>query len=618
LTNRTRRLLLIVGVAGAFLVSFNLLDPWTRDRVEQINYSELIRLANSPDLFQSVPSRPLVLTSSRLRGSYFDPILQAEREFEGIIPHGSQQALAETLVAMGFIVAIEDEARSPWGRFLLTFGLPLIFLAVVVLYTLRRHLNQESKEGGNSIGRSRARLRMTEQKKVTFEDVAGADEAKEELQEVVEVLKDPLRFRRLGGRVPRGVLLVGSPGTGKTLLARALAGEADVPFFSISASEFVEMFVGVGASRVRDLFAVGKRHAPCIIFVDEIDSIGRQRGAGLGSEHDEREHALNQLLSEMDGFETSESVIVIGATNRPDILDPALLRPGRFDRRVVVDLPDARGREGILKVHLRNVPLAEDVEIADLARSTPGFSGAQLENLVNEAAIRSARLNQEVVTMADFLEAKDRSLMGRERRSLAVSARDRTSAAYREAGHVLVAWMLPEADPVRKVTIIPRANALGTTVQVPEEDHHTSTKQQIESAIAIRMARRCAEEIFLGSTTSAVADDLREATKLARQMVCEWGMAEETKHLGLGEEREVVLAGTEVTRYRQCSEQTSARVDVAVRRLVLEGYGKARSILERGRSTVERLAAALQEHGTLDSRQLEDLITRKSPLLATE
>jgi cell division protease FtsH len=490
--------------------------------------------------------------------------------------------------------------------------LPLIFLAGLVFYTLRRQLNQKSKGSHLSLGRSRARLWMKEQAEVTFEDVAGADEAKEELQEIIDFLKDPSRFQRLGGRIPRGVLLTGPPGTGKTLLARALAGEASVPFFSISASEFVEIFVGVGASRVRDLFEVGRRHAPCIIFVDEIDSIGRQRGAGLGGGHDEREQALNQLLSEMDGFRSSEGVIVIGATNRPDILDPALLRPGRFDRHVEVALPDVRGREGILRVHLRNVPLSRDVEIPVLARSTQGFSGAQLENLVNEAAIRGARCNREEVTMSDFLEEKDKCMMGRERRSLTVSARDRTSAAYREAGHVLVAWLLPEADPVQKVTIVPRRNVLGTTVQIPAGDRYTSTKQYLESAIAILMARRCAEEIFLSSKTSAVANDLREATTLARHMVCQWGMAEETGPLSLGEQGEAVFLGREINRQKHVTEAMSARIDGAVRRLVLQGYWTARSILEGGQNTVVRLADALQEYETLDSRQLADLITSES------
>ncbi|MFZ0428938.1 MAG: ATP-dependent zinc metalloprotease FtsH [Acidobacteriota bacterium] len=608
MTTRTRRLLQIAGITGAGLAALLVSTEWHKSQPDPINYSELVRLAKS-GVLRSTPSTPLVLTGSRLQGRYFDAGTQSERDFEGIVPQGSQKALADTLVARGFIVRIGSASRTSWTRFLLTFGLPLVFLAGVVLYTLNRQLNKKGKGRQFSVGKSRAKLWMKEQTEVTFEDVAGADEAKEELQEIVDFLKDPSRFQRLGGKIPRGVLLTGSPGTGKTLLARALAGEASVPFFSVSASEFVEIFVGVGASRVRDLFAEGRRHAPCIIFVDEIDSIGRHRGAGLGGGHDEREQALNQLLAEMDGFEPSEGVIVIGATNRPDILDPALLRPGRFDRHVEVGLPDVKGREGILRVHLRNVPLSEDVEILVLARSTQGFSGAQLENLVNEAAIRGARRHREAVTMSDFLEEKDNSMMGKERRSLTVSAKDRTSAAYREAGHVLVAWVLPEADPVQKVTIVPRKNVLGTTVQVPEDDCYTFTKQRLESAIAILMARRCAEEIFLSSTTSAVAGDLREATELARRMVCQWGMAEETGPLSLGEQGDAVFLGREIHRRRHLSDAMSARIDGAVSRLVLQGYRTAKSILEGGQNTVVRLANALQEYETLDSRQLEDLIT---------
>ena len=555
---------------------------------------------------------PLILTSSRLKGRYFDTGLRAERDFEGFIPHGSEQALADTLVAQGFIVKIEDGDQVSWIYLLLTAGFPLILVAGIVLFFVTRRFRGGEMGDLVSLGKSRARLWMKGSKEVTFEDVAGTDEAKEELQEIIEFLKEPDRFRRLGGQLPRGVLLMGPPGTGKTLLARAVAGEAGVPFFSISASEFVEIFVGVGASRVRDLFKVGKRHAPCIIFIDEIDSIGRRRGAGLGGGHDEREQALNQLLSEMDGFESSEGVIVIGATNRPDILDSALLRAGRFDRHVVVALPDIRGREGILRVHLRSVPLSEDVEIPLLARSTPGFSGAQLENLVNEAALRGARFERETVTMADFLEEKDTRMMGRERRSLTLSPRDRTCTAYREAGHALVASMLPETDPVQKVTIVPRANELGTTIQVPDEGRYTSTKQHLESAVAILMARRCAEEIFLGGTTSAVANDLSEATELARRMVCEWGMAEEIGPLNLGGQEETVFLGREITRHRQYSKATSAKIDDALKRIVLQGYRKARNILESWQSTVIRLANALQEYETLDSGELGAIIKGRS------
>ncbi|UCF39290.1 MAG: ATP-dependent zinc metalloprotease FtsH [Acidobacteriota bacterium] len=590
---------------GSILGIWILSSVWSDARADRINYSELVNLAER-DMLRSTRAVPLILTGSRLTGRYFDTASQTERNFVGIIPPGSQHSVADILVAQGFIVKVGDGDQRSWTHFVLTSGFPLLLLAgVLFIFVYRR-----SRGGGGgllSLGKSSARL-WTKGCEVTFENVAGADEAKEELQEIVEFLEDPRRFSRLGGRIPRGVLLMGPPGTGKTLLARAVAGEAGVPFFSISASEFVEIFVGVGASRVRDLFKTGRRHAPSIVFIDEIDSIGRRRGAGLGGGHDEREQALNQLLSEMDGFESSEGVIVVGATNRPDILDPALLRAGRFDRHVVVGLPDVRAREGILRVHLRGIPLSDDVEIPLLARSTSGFSGAGLENLVNEAALRSARLDREKVTMADFLEEKDKRMMGRERRSLTLSTRDRTAAAYREAGYTMVAWLLPDTDPVLKVTIVPRTNDLGTTIQVPSEDRHTSTVGYLESTVAILMARRCAEEIFLGSVTSAVADDLSKATELARQMVCEWGMDEEIGPLSLGGHEENVFLGREVSRHRQYGEATSTRIDLAVRRVVLEGYRKARKILEDWQSTVVRLANALLETETLDWNQLQTLI----------
>jgi cell division protease FtsH len=551
---------------------------------------------------------PLILTGNQMTGKYVDALTQADHRFEVIIPAGSQKTLANTLVAQGFIVKVEEGDQNSWTSFLVTAGLIVLLLSGVVLLTLNRQLKQGGKGGWAMMGKSRHRLWKKGSKEVTFEDVAGADEAKEELQEIVEFLQEPHRFLRLGAQIPRGVLLTGPPGTGKTLLARAVAGEASVPFFYCNATEFVEMFVGVGASRIRDLFDTGRRNAPCIIFIDEIDAIGRHRGAGLGGGHDEREQALNQLLSEMDGFIRNEGVIVIGATNRPDTLDSALLRPGRFDRHVVVGLPDSRGREAILRVHLRSIPLSEDVEIPLLARSTPGFSGAQLENLVNEAALRGARFSREAVSMDDFLEEKDKSMLGKERRSLTVSAKERNCAAYREAGRALVASLLPESDPVQKVTIVPRANDIGTTLQVPEEFLHTATRTHLESAISILMARRCAEEVFLGGTTSAVAGDLRKATRLARQMVCEWGMTDEIGPLSLGGEKETVFLGKEITRRRKRAEATAAKIDVAVRKIVMQGYAEARKILEREGSKVTRLANKLLECETLDSRQLRTLI----------
>ncbi len=607
MTKRTQSRLLLAGILGAIFGLWTLSNKWGKEQADSINYSEVVRLSSEARL-RSTASMPLILTRNRLKGRYFDTSLQTEKSFEGIIPGGSQKELADTLVAQGLVVEVQNSDQRSWTSLLFTLGLPILLIGGAFYFLATR---VRGRRGGNdlrSLGQSRAKLWMTTPKKVTFQDVAGADEAKDELQEIVEFLKDPDRYRKLGGRIPRGVLLMGSPGTGKTLLARAVAGEANIPFFSVSGSEFVEMFVGVGASRVRNLFEVGKRHAPCIVFIDEIDAIGRRRGAGLGSGHDEREQALNQLLSEMDGFASGDGVIVLGATNRPDILDPALLRPGRFDRHVVVGLPDSKGREGILRVHLRNIPVSDDFEVSLLARSTPGFSGAQLESLVNEAALRGARFNRDAVTMDDFLEEKDRSVMGRERRSRAVSAKERESAAYREAGHTLVAWLLPETDPVHKVTIIPRANDIGTTVQVPEDGRLRPTKQHLESAIAVLMARRCTESIFLRNITSAVARDLSEATELARRMVCEWGMAEEFGPLTMGGRDESVFLGAEITRHRHYSEATSARIDQAVRRIVLEGARKAKNVLESGRGTVVRLANALQESGTLDSRQLKTLI----------
>lgn len=611
MTKRTGRLLLVVGMCAAILGSWTVLSDWKKDPSDRISYAELLRLANEA-LLRSTASTPLILSGEKLTGRYFEVGSQSERGFEARIPPGSEQGLADMLVAQGAHVTLEYGDRTFSSRLLLTVVIPLVLFAGVALFLFRRRDRLGGQGFLSLLGKSRARLLVRGTREVTFREVAGADEAKEELQEIVDFLREPFRFRRLGGQIPRGVLLMGPPGTGKTLLARAVAGEADVPFYSVSGSEFVEMFVGVGASRIRDLFEVGKRNAPCIIFVDEIDAIGRRRGAGVGGGHDEREQALNQLLSEMDGFERNEGIILIGATNRPDILDPALLRPGRFDRHVVVGLPDVRGREGILRVHLRNIPLCEDVEIPLLARSTPGFSGAQLESLVNEAALRGARFEREAVTMADLLEEKDRSLMGRERRSRVVSPKDRLAAAYREAGHVLVAWMLPDADPVYKVTIVPRGNDIGMTTLVPVESRCILTKSRLESSIAILMARRCSEEIFLGGMSSAVADDLREATELARRMVCEWGMADEMGPLGLAGNAEVVFLGREMARLRHYGEETSTRIDAAVRRIVLQACAKTRRILEEGTNLVERLADALQKQETLDSVQLEALFSTES------
>ncbi|MGB9007068.1 MAG: ATP-dependent zinc metalloprotease FtsH, partial [Candidatus Acidiferrales bacterium] len=456
----------------------------------------------------------------------------------------------------------------------------------------------------------RARLLTAQQKKATFKDVAGIDEPKEELYEIIDFLKDPQKFQNLGGRIPKGVLLVGPPGTGKTLLARAIAGEANVPFFSISGSDFVEMFVGVGASRVRDLFEQGKKNAPCIIFIDEIDAVGRHRGAGLGGGHDEREQTLNALLVEMDGFESNEGVILIAATNRPDVLDPALLRPGRFDRRVVVPRPDVKGREEILRVHTRKVPLSEDVDLSVIARGTPGFSGADLANLVNESALWAARQNRKFVAMVDFEMSKDKVLMGVERKSMILSDEEKRNTAYHEAGHALVAAMTPGADPLHKVTIIPRGMALGVTMQLPIDDKHTYTKEFLEAQLAVLMGGRAAEEIFLHHITTGAGNDIERATEIARQMVCEWGMSV-LGPLTFGKKEEAIFLGREIAQHRDYSEDTAIKIDGEVRSIVTDGYSKARNILETQRDKLERIAQALLVREVLDAVELKLLMEGK-------
>src|SRR5437667_730353 len=503
--------------------------------------------------------------------------------------------MIKTLRDKGVSASFHDVGGS-WG-WLLQVVVPFALIGGLWFFMLR-----QMQTGGNkalSFGKSRARLLSMQQKKVTFKDVAGVDEAKEELQEIIEFLRDPQRFQKLGGKIPKGVLLVGPPGTGKTLLARAIAGEANVPFFSISGSDFVEMFVGVGASRVRDLFEQGKKNAPCIIFIDEIDAVGRHRGAGLGGGHDEREQTLNQLLVEMDGFESNDGVILIASTNRPDVLDPALLRPGRFDRRVVVSRPDVRGREGILKVHTRKIPLGEDVDISIIARGTPGFTGADLANLVNEAALNAARYNKKVVAMHDFELAKDKVLMGAERKSMVISNEEKRVTAYHEAGHTLVGLKVPNADPVHKVTIIPRGMALGVTQQLPEGDRHNYTKDYLLGQISILMGGRIAEETFLGSITTGASNDIEKATELARAMVCEYGMSE-LGPLTFGKKEEQIFLGREIAQHRDYSEETSIRIDSEVRKIVTEQYERARRIIEENRDTMVRLAENLLEHESLD------------------
>ena len=512
--------------------------------------------------------------------------------------------IIDVLQDSGVIIEVKESSTPTWLSFLINAS-PFILLFGFWIFMMR-----QMQAGGNkalSFGKSRARLLTSQQKKVTFKDVAGVEEAKEELQEIVEFLREPQKFQKLGGRIPKGVLLVGAPGTGKTLLARAIAGEASVAFFSISGSDFVEMFVGVGASRVRDLFEQGKKSAPCIIFVDEIDAVGRHRGAGLGGGHDEREQTLNQLLVEMDGFDANEGVILIAATNRPDVLDPALLRPGRFDRRVVVNRPDVRGREGILRVHTRKVPLANDVDLHVLARGTPGFSGADLANLINEGALFAARQNRKVVTMHDFELAKDKVLMGAERRSMILTDDEKKNTAYHEAGHALVAAMLPASDPLHKVTIIPRGSALGVTMQLPLDDKHTYTKEFLRTRLAILMGGRIAEEIFLDHTTTGAGNDIEQATEMARQMVCEWGMSS-MGPLTFGKKEEQIFLGREIAQHRDYSEATAIRIDAEVGSFVKTGHDVAKKIITENSEALVRIAEALLEREVLEGDEVTTLI----------
>jgi cell division protease FtsH len=503
------------------------------------------------------------------------------------------------------IKTTEEAASSGLGWLILINALPFLLLIGFLAFTLR-----QMQAGGNkalSFGKSKAKLLNSQQKRVTFKDVAGVDEAKEELQEIIEFLKDPQKFQKLGGKIPKGVLMMGPPGTGKTLLAKAVAGEANVPFFSISGSDFVEMFVGVGASRVRDLFEQGKKNAPCIIFIDEIDAVGRHRGAGLGGGHDEREQTLNQLLVEMDGFESNDGVILMASTNRPDVLDPALLRPGRFDRQVVVSYPDVRGREGILKVHTRKIPLDEGVNVNIIARGTPGFTGADLANLVNEAALIAARQNKKVVTLNDLEFAKDKVLMGPERRSMVMTDKERRLTAIHESGHALVGMNIPESDPVHKVTIVPRGRALGVTFFLPEQDVLGRTKEELEAMIANSMGGRIAEELFIGRVTTGASNDIEKATELARSMVCQYGMSD-LGPLAFGKKEEQIFLGREIAQHRDFSEDTAIKIDQEVKRIVSEQYARATKILEENREAMERLVEALLEHESLDLEQMKRVI----------
>jgi cell division protease FtsH len=503
------------------------------------------------------------------------------------------------------------EEQSLWLQIFISW-FPMVLLVAVWIY-LMRQMQGGGGRGALGFGKSKARMLSEEQNKTTFEDVAGVEEAKEEVQELVEFLRDPSKFQKLGGRIPKGVLMTGNPGTGKTLLAKAIAGEAKVPFFSISGSDFVEMFVGVGASRVRDMFEQAKKHAPCIIFIDEIDAVGRQRGAGLGGGHDEREQTLNQLLVEMDGFEGTEGVIVIAATNRPDVLDPALLRPGRFDRHVYVPLPDIRGREQILKVHMRKVPVADNVNASILARGTPGFSGADLANLVNEAALFAARFGKRLVDMEDFEKAKDKIVMGAERRSIVMPEKERMNTAYHESGHTVVAKLLPNTDPVHKVTIIPRGRALGVTMQLPVEDRYSHDRESLLSVIAVLMGGRIAEEVFMHQMTTGASNDFERATDLARNMVMRWGMSDAMGPRVYGDNQSEVFLGRDVMTHKNMSNTVAEAVDKEIRRIIDEQYARARKTIEDHRDKVEAMAKALLEWETLESDQIDDIMAGKTP-----
>jgi len=514
--------------------------------------------------------------------------------------------LVKLLQKKGVKISAKPPEESPIWQSILISWFPMLLLIAVWIFFMR----QMQTGGGKalSFGKSRAKILSESKKKVTFKDVAGIEEAKEELREIIEFLKDPKRFTRLGGRIPKGVLLMGAPGTGKTLLAKAIAGEANVPFFSISGSDFVEMFVGVGASRVRDLFVQGKKNAPCIIFIDEIDAVGRHRGAGLGGGHDEREQTLNQLLVEMDGFESSEGVILISATNRPDVLDPALMRPGRFDRQVVVPVPDVRGREEILKVHTRKTPLADSIDLSIIARGTPGFTGADLENLVNEAALLAARKGKDRIEADDFEEAKDKVLMGVERKSMIISDEEKRNTAYHEAGHTLVAKFLPGTDPIHKVTIIPRGRALGLTQQLPIDEKHTYSKDYLLNSIAVLMGGRVAEELTFQHMTTGAGNDIERATELARKMVCEWGMSERLGPLAFGKKEEQIFLGREIAQHKDYSEKTAIEIDEEITSIVTDCYERAKKILTDNIDILKRLAETLLEKEVLDGDQIDQII----------
>ena len=588
--------MLFLGIVGLFLLVHLMVKP--QDEPKTVKFSDFMSAVSLP-LTDEQRVTEVTFKENELLGIRGD-----KTTFKTYGPNDAD--MRKTLTEKGVKVNFEPPEEMSWWKTLLINSLPLVIILLLFVFFMR----QLQIGGGKamSFGKSRAKLLNENQTRVTFDDIAGIDEAKQELEEIIEFLKDPKKFTRLGGRIPKGVLLVGSPGTGKTVLAKAIAGEAGVPFFSISGSDFVEMFVGVGASRVRDLFDQSKKHAPCIVFIDEIDAVGRHRGAGVGGGHDEREQTLNQLLVEMDGFEANEGVIIIAATNRADVLDPALLRPGRFDRRVIVPKPDVKGREGILKVHTRKSPLAKDVDLPTIAQGTPGFSGADLENLVNESALIAARQDCKEVSMHHFELAKDKILMGPERKSMIMSVEEKRNTAYHEAGHAIVGLFIGGVDPVHKVSIIPRGQALGVTIMLPAEDRYTLTKDYAEGMIAYAMGGRAAEEIVFRKQTTGAGDDINKATDIARKMVCNWGMSERLGPLSFGKDNDEVFLGREIGGGRNFSEKVAEEIDAEIHRIVSGGYRKAVSILRDNRSQLELLAESLLIKETLDRTQIENLM----------
>ncbi|MGZ3597095.1 MAG: ATP-dependent zinc metalloprotease FtsH [Syntrophales bacterium] len=582
-------------ISLVFVLLYHLFNQ-PKSAQENIIYSDFVSYAEKGQIVEVT-----------IQGESISGKLNSGKNFKTYAPKDA--GLIQILKDKGVRIASKPAEESPWYMNVLISWVPMLLLIGVWIFFMR----QMQAGGGKAMafGKSKARLVTDKSKKVTFADVAGIDEAKAELEEVIEFLRDPKKFTRLGGRIPKGLLLVGQPGTGKTLLARAIAGEAEVPFLSISGSDFVEMFVGVGASRVRDLFDQGKKNAPCIIFIDEIDAVGRHRGAGLGGGHDEREQTLNQLLVEMDGFESNEGVSLVSATNRPDVLDPALLRPGRFDRQVVVPLPDVKGREKILEVHTRKTPLAEDIDFAVIARGTPGFSGADIENLVNESVLYAARYGKDKVHMSDFEFAKDKVMMGAERKSMVISIEERKNTAYHESGHALVARLLPGSDPIHKVTIIPRGMALGLTQQLPVDEKHTYPKQYLLNNITILLGGRAAEELILNEFTTGSGNDIERATNLARKMVCEWGMSDEMGPLSYGKKEEQIFLGREFATHKDYSEETAQRIDKEVTRLVSDSYEKAKKLLSDHIDILNRIASGLLEKEVLNTAELDEIIQMK-------